>query len=357
MFYKTLLKPFLFQLDAEKAHDATCRAAKKVDQSKVLASLTDSLYNFQSPLLSQSFWGHTFRNPVGLAAGFDKNGCLVNAMETLGMGFVEVGSVTAQASSGNPKPRAFRLPKDQALINRMGLNNDGAQTVVKRLQNATFNIPLGINIAKTHNPNIMGSKAIEDYIFSYREAQKIADYIALNISCPNTTEGKTFEDPRVLNNLLSAIQKEKGINMVPTLVKFSPDLGQPQLEELVNVCETHHIDGYVACNTSSSRRKLKTKAAQLDEIGRGGLSGAPLSSRSIRTIRWIREIAGNRKPIIGVGGINSFETVLEMMKAGANLLQVYTGLVYEGPALVKRINRKFADYLQQHDLASIGEMR
>lgn len=357
MFYKTLLKPLLFQLDAEKAHDATHQVAKKVDRSKVLASLADSIYNFQSPLLSQSFWGHTFRNPVGLAAGFDKNGCLVNTMETLGMGFVEAGSITAQASCGNPKPRAFRLPNDQALINRMGLNNDGAKTVVKRLQNAAFNIPLGINIAKTHDPTIMGNEAIEDYIFSYREAQKIADYIPINISCPNTTEGKTFEDPEVLNDLLSAIQEEKGINMVPTLVKFSPDLGRPQLEKLLDVCETHHIDGYVACNTSSSCRKLKTKAAKLDEIGRGGLSGVPLASKCTRIIRWIREIAGNRKPIIGVGGINSFETALEMMKAGANLLQIYTGLIYEGPALIKRINRQLADYLEKHDLASIGEMR
>ena len=355
MFYKSLLKPILFQYDAERAHNAACKAAKKTAQSNMLSSLFDALYNFQSPLLSQNFFGHTFRNPIGLAAGFDKNGCLIEAMETLGMGFVEVGSITARASSGNPKPRAFRLPKDRALINRMGLNNDGAQTVIKRLQNAEYDIPAGINIAKTHDPGVMGDEAIRDYLFSYKEAQKIADYITINISCPNTTEGKTFEDPAVLEELLSALLKEKTENMVPTLVKFSPDLNQPTLEELVEVCEKHQIDGYVACNTSSDRTSLKTDLQRVNKIGAGGLSGSPLSSKSIRTVKWIRAIA-TRKPIIGVGGIDSFEAAFEMMKAGANLLQIYTGLVYEGPALVKRINRQLVHYLQAHEMNSLKEL-
>lgn len=357
MLYKSLLKPLLFQVDAEKAHEFTHDFAKKVNRSKTLAKLANSLYSYQAPELSQTYWGHTFRNPVGLAAGFDKNGCLVNAMEILGLGFVEVGSITAQASCGNPKPRAFRLPQDRALINRMGLNNDGAKTVVKRLQNTTSAIPVGVNIAKTHDPEIMGEEAISDYVFSYKEAQKVADYITINVSCPNTTEGKTFEDPAVLDELLSTIQGEKDINMIPTLVKFSPDLGRPKLEELVTLCEEHRIDGYVASNTSSGRRQLKTSAVKLESIGRGGLSGAPLLPKSLNTVRWIRQSIGTHKPIIGVGGIHSFESALEMLKAGANLLQIYTGLVYEGPGLIKKINRGLARYLQEHDLSSVSQIQ
>ena len=354
MLYKSLLKPLLFRVDAEKVHDATYDFAKRVNRSKLLAKLAENLYDFQSPRLSQTYWGHTFRNPVGLAAGFDKNGCLVPAMQALGMGFMEVGSITAQASCGNPKPRAFRLPKDQALINRMGLNNDGAQTVTKRLQNIESSIPVGVNIAKTHDPKIMGDKAIQDYIFSYKEAQKVADYITINISCPNTAEGKTFEDPVVLDGLLRAIQDKKDINTIPTLVKFSPDLGRPALHELIEICEQHQIDGYVACNTSASRRKLQTPQHQLDAIGHGGLSGAPLSMKSVHVVQWIRQKAGPHKPIIGVGGIHSFETALEMLKAGANLLQIYTGLVYEGPGLIKRINQQLDSYLKENDLPSLS---
>lgn len=357
MLYKTLLKPLLFRVDAEKAHDFTHDFAKRVTSSKTLSQLADRFYNYQSPRLHQTYWGHTFRNPIGLAAGFDKNGCLVNAMEILGMGFVEVGSITAQASCGNPKPRAFRLPKDHALINRMGLNNDGAKTVVKRLQNSSASIPVGINIAKTHDPSILGEAGIRDYIFSYKEAQKIADYITINISCPNTAEGKTFEDPAVLKELLAGIRAGKDISMIPTLVKVSPDLGRPKLEELVAICEDYGIDGYVACNTSSSRRKLKADAETLESIGRGGLSGEPLLPKSINTVRWIREAIGNHKPIMGVGGIHSFETALEMLKAGASLLQIYTGLIYEGPGLIKRINRELDRYLLQNNCSSISELK
>jgi dihydroorotate dehydrogenase len=380
LLYKSLIKPLLFRLDAERAHDLAGTLGRKTGNSVALAALAKSLYNYQSPLLQQTRWGIPFRNPVGLAAGFDKNGHLPKAMQALGMGFTEIGSITAQARGGNPKPRAFRLSKDRALINRMGLNNDGAETIVQRLQNTDSGIPVGINIAKTHDPEIMGDAAIKDYAFSYQEACKVADYITVNISCPNTAEGKTFEEAGVLDELLSALLDQDSDNdgnnnsiisksdddsgknyndsgwAVPTLVKFSSDLEKDSLQALLKVCERHGVNGYVACNTSSSRRGLDTDPAMLESIGSGGLSGAPLASKSVRTVRWIRELIGEDKPVIGVGGIDSFAAALAMLKAGANLLQVYTGLVYEGPALVKNINRKLARYLEDNGLRSLNDL-
>lgn len=356
MFYKSLLKPLLFRFDPEKVHNQIHRAAQKTARSRLLGSAVESLYDFQSPLLEQDFWGCTFRNPIGLAAGFDKNGCLVKAMEQLGMGYVEVGSITAQPRCGNPRPRAFRLPADRALINRMGLNNDGAQTVVKRLQNCRRTIPVGINIAKTHDPDIMGTDAIEDYLFSYRQARTIADYITVNISCPNTTEGKTFEEPGVLDELLSVLLHDSELDRVPTLVKFSSDLTRDRLALLVEVCESHHVDGYVACNTSSGRRNLKTSREQLQAIGSGGLSGVPIAAKSLRIVGWLREMIAPHTPIIGVGGIHSVDSALAMLQAGANLLQIYTGLIYEGPGLVKTINRGLVDHLQARGLRSLKEL-
>lgn len=356
MIYKSIVRPLLFKLEAEKAHDLSYQFAEIASRNSFLQFLAKTIYGYQSPKLSQQIWGHTFRNPIGLAAGFDKNGHIPEIIEAIGFGFMEIGSITANSNTGNPKPRSFRLPADQALINRMGLNNDGAKTIVKRLQNKKISFPLGINIAKTHDPGIMGEEAIQDYVISFKEAKKIADYITINISCPNTTEGKTFEDPTALNDLLDALELREDASIVPTLVKFSPDLSREELIELVEICENHRVHGYVVCNTSSNREGLKTTPETLRKIGRGGLSGPLLASRSIERIRWVSNTVKGQKPIIGVGGVNSFETALKMMQAGADLLQIYTGLIYEGPALVKRINRGLAKYLKRHELESIHQI-
>lgn len=357
MLYKSLLRRLLFKLDAEKAHAATYRFAETASRSSLLKLLAKTIYGYTSPKLSQQIWGLNFKNPVGLAAGFDKNGNIPEIMQAIGFGYIEIGSITANSSTGNPKPRSFRLPEDEALVNRMGLNNDGAKTIVKRLQNKNISIPLGINIAKTHDPNIMGQKAIKDYMFSFSEAKKIADYITINISCPNTGDGKTFEDPSALKELLSALELRNDASIVPSLVKFSSDLPQEQLLELVEICEDHRVHGYVVSNTSSERTGLKTDQKLLRKIGKGGLSGPPLAARSIERIRWISNATKAQKPIIGVGGINSFETALSMIQAGADLLQVYTGLIYEGPGLVKKINHGLTTYLEKHDLDSIHQIR
>lgn len=356
MIYNWLVKPLLFQLDAERAHDLTHHFAKKASDSSLLRALAATFYNYQAPRLSQRLWGLKFRNPLGLAAGFDKNGHIPGIMEAIGFGFIEIGSITGNPSTGNSKPRLFRLPRDHALINRMGLNNDGAKTVVKRLKYKQVSIPLGVNIAKTHDPNVMGDLAIRDYVHSFKEAQKVADYVTVNISCPNTTEGKTFEDPAALDELLAALAIRNDARVVPTLIKFSPDLTKERLMELLKITEAHQIPGYVACNTSSSRDELETPGAELASIGRGGLSGRPVASKSIRTIRWISEATNGQKPIIGVGGVDSFSTALQMMLAGADLLQMYTGLVYEGPGLVKSINRQLVKELNDLNVDSIHQL-
>lgn len=356
MVYKTLLKPLLFRMEAEKAHETVYRFAETSSGNELLKFLARLIYGYSSPRLGQNLWGLHFPNPVGLAAGFDKNGSIPEIMEALGFGYVEVGSVTAQPSTGNPRPRLFRLPEDRALINRMGLNNDGASTVAKRLGHMKTATPLGINIAKTHDSEITGDRAVADYLQSYREVRETADYITLNISCPNTSDGKTFEEPAALDELLSALKIKADARTVPTLVKFSSDLEREELARLVEICEKHRINGYVASNTSSRREGLETDSAVLERIGNGGVSGKPLLARSIRNVRWIREITNAQKPIIGVGGVDSFEAALAMLRSGADLVQVYTGLIYEGPALLKTINRELARYLENRKLDTILQL-
>lgn len=356
MFYKSLVKYLLFKFDAEQAHNATMKFGETASKSSLLKTLAKLIYSYQSEKLSQQIWGLEFRNPIGLAAGFDKNGEIPEIIEALGFGFVEIGSITGNPSTGNPKPRAFRLPKDRALINRMGLNNDGAKTIVKRLKNKKVSIPLGVNIAKTHNPDIMGDLAIKDYVHSFNEAKKVADYITVNISCPNTPDGKTFEDPSALDELLSALRIRKDASVTPTVIKVSSDLTRDELLELLDICENHRVHGYVACNTSSQREGLTTDENVIQQFGEGGLSGRPIAKKTIRIIEWISEAIKGQKPIIGVGGIDSFATALKMLLAGADLLQIYTGLIYEGPGLVKSINRQLVEELVELNVESIHQL-
>lgn len=351
--YKELIKPLLFLMDAEHAHEWAIWIANKTNRSDILQDIVRRLYGVADANSSEQIWGLHFNNPLGLAAGFDKNGTTPRAMQALGFGFVEVGSITAHSSTGNPKPRAFRLPKDHSLINRMGLNNEGATKIIERLKKLQLDIPLGVNIAKTNDPTIEGGAAVEDYVESYLLAQQVADYITINISCPNTGEGKTFEDPGALSELLAGIKqkasqqeppaKQQGISFsstyahVPTTVKFSVDTTHKDLVKLVAICEDYGIDGYVATNTSNSRQGLLHSQQELSAIGRGGLSGRAIAKRSLEMTRWLSEELAGGKPIISVGGIDSVNTALERLEAGAHLLQIYTGLIYEGPGLVSDI--------------------
>jgi dihydroorotate dehydrogenase len=355
--YNYLVRPLLFRLTSDYAHEATIKSAASLGKNRLLLQTLRSVYSYKNPVLEQEIFGLTFQNPVGLAAGFDKNGTTIAFMESLGFGFIEIGSITANPSTGNPKPRSFRLPKDLSLINRLGLNNEGAQTISRRLKKITPSVPIGINIAKTHDPSIEGDKAIADYKTSFKFIKDFADYITLNISCPNTREGKTFEDPETLNSLLTELEVGKDASLPPILVKFSVDLGNDELIQLLEVCENHAVDGYVAVNTSSKRTNLATSQKELKRIGSGGLSGKAIASRSTEIIKQIHSYTKGEKTIIGVGGIFSSDDAIEKLKAGADLLQLYTGLVYNGPGVVKEINQGIAAYLEKNGLSHIYHIK
>ena len=361
-----LARRLLFRLDAEAAHGLGMRAAALGQR---VPGAVGAVYRRRDPRLAQTLWGHRFANPVGLAAGFDKNAALVRFWPAMGFGFAEVGSVSARASAGNARPRAFRLPADGALVNRMGLNNDGAAAVAARLA-ATPRVPgfvLGVNVAKTHSPGILGDAGIADFRESVRHLAPHADVLVLNVSCPNTAEGKTFESPDALDALLAAVRDELGAGEAgratpgaeapPLLVKLSPpptagvDAGA--LGETLAVCLAHGVDGLVATNTASDRDGLRSGG--LERIGAGGLSGRPLRARAEALVRHLYRETEGRVPIIGVGGVDSAEAAYRRIRLGASLVELYTGLVYEGPALVRRIVRGLGRALERDGLGSIAD--
>jgi dihydroorotate dehydrogenase len=352
-----LVRPLLFRLDAETAHHLALQAAR------LLAQLPSK--RPESPgSLRQTVFGLPFENPIGIAAGLDKNAQCVPYWQRIGCGYVEVGSVSADPAPGNPKPRAFRLPRDRALINRMGLNNDGASVISERLSRgkASREVPLGVNIVKTHRPGLEGDAAIDDFRTSFRIMAPVADYIALNVSCPNTDDGKTFEDPKALNALLDAIFEERSTDgtQVPVLVKLSPPEAaelepRGRFAELLAVAEAYPVAGYIATNTSTGRSGLTTDAATLASIGSGGLSGRPLAEQSKTLLKFLyRELSG-AKPIISVGGIDSPDEAAERVYLGASLIQVYTGLVYEGPRLIRRLVDGLAQRFEADGLGTLEE--
>ncbi|MCH8557975.1 MAG: quinone-dependent dihydroorotate dehydrogenase [Balneolia bacterium] len=337
MIYQKLLRPWLFRMDAETAHHTVFNQLKKLQNSDAFLQLVSEIAAVKSPSLQITTSGLTFPNPVGLAAGFDKNAELLPGLAASGFGFLEIGSITAQQSDGNPKPRMFRLPADEALINRMGLNNEGAAAICDRLKKRSINIPVGVNIAKTPGVHKNTDSSIQDYVTSFKLASETADYITLNISCPNTGDGKSFEDPELFRMLLENVLPHRAPG-IPVFVKFSADTDDSQLEKLIKISEEHEVDGYVAVNTSTFRNGLNTAPELIERIGKGGLSGRPLRSTSESRVSFIRERIAPQKTLISVGGIASGEDALNRLESGANLVQLYTALVYEGPQLPGKIN-------------------
>src|ERR1700757_4964180 len=328
--YETFVRPLLFSLDPETAHRFTIALLRHASNFDPTLRV---LRFFQPPSKSKTLFGLSFPNPIGLAAGLDKNGVAIPAWAALGFGFIEIGTVTAKAQPGNPKPRIFRLPRQQALINRLGFNNDGADAVAERLRRLRSSgrwpeIPVGINIGKSRLTPL--EHATDDYLYSFRLLRDCADYIALNISSPNTPGLRELQEPRKLSELLQAIGREPAGATKPILVKISPDLSPIELNAIVAACEENAVAGIIATNTTLDHSSIPTA---LDE--EGGLSGAPLRQKSTTLVHEIA--AKSAIPVIASGGIFDAQSAQEKFQAGAQLIQLYTGFVYRGPRLLREI--------------------
>jgi dihydroorotate dehydrogenase len=336
--YQNLLKPLLFRFAPERAHHLTVALLKLGLAIPGLGGSLRKAYQINDARLERHFLGLKFKNPVGLAAGFDKDGRHYHAMAALGFGFVELGTVTPKPQDGNPLPRLFRLPTDEALINRMGFNNAGVDALVEQLKKPRpAGLVIGGNIGK--NKSTPNELAINDYLYCFERLFPFVDYFVVNVSSPNTPDLRALQDKEPLMELLSTLQKKNHEYRVPTpiLLKIAPDLNEKQLDDILEIVQETAIAGVIATNTTISREGLVAGPIELEEIGAGGLSGQPLRERSTEVIRYLYEKSGKKLFIIGVGGIASARDAQDKFEAGAALVQVYSGLVYAGPELVKEI--------------------
>jgi dihydroorotate dehydrogenase len=373
-WYQNGVRPLLFhgvQIDPEWLHQQTLAFLRRLSSpptdpdhlppwiDKPVQQWLRDHCQFQDPRLAQTLWGREFPNPMGLAAGFDKDGIAAQAWSLLGFGFAELGTVTCHAQPGNPKPRLFRLPRDRAAINRMGFNNQGAAPLAERLQGywqTGFSpIPMGINLGKSKVTPL--EAAVDDYVQSFQLLRDLGDYFVVNVSSPNTPGLRSLQASENLSPILAALQAEN-INHKPLLVKIAPDLEWTAIAEVLELAQTHRLAGIIATNTTIGREGLKTERVR--QTGNrvteepGGLSGAPLRQRSTAVIRFLYEHSRGQLPIIGVGGIFTAADAWEKLTAGASLLQVYTGWIYGGPEMVRRVLTGLVQQLEQHQIEHIS---
>jgi dihydroorotate dehydrogenase len=343
--YRFFVRPILFLFPPEFIHHITFNLLKIGASIPGMLALLRRRFSIKNSKLERTLFGLTFPNPVGLAAGFDKNALLIDELSAFGFGFIEIGTLTPKAQSGNDKPRLFRLSADQALINRMGFNNDGVVEAVKHLRRRKSKILVGGNIGK--NKVTSNEKAFEDYTQCFEALYPYVDYFVVNVSSPNTPNLRELQEKEPLKKLLSEVKSlsEKKDKPKPVLLKIAPDLSESQLHDVVGILLETKTDGVIATNTTISREGLKTNAQAIDGIGNGGLSGKPLHHRSTEVISFLRKELGKDFPIIGVGGIMTPEDAIEKIEAGADLIQIYTGFIYEGPGFIKRINQALVNRL------------
>ncbi|HVF46371.1 MAG TPA: quinone-dependent dihydroorotate dehydrogenase [Pyrinomonadaceae bacterium] len=342
-FYSSIIRPLMFRLPAETAHDLGIRALR-------LGRFVRE--EDGAPFGPLERFGLTFKNPIGMAAGFDKNALVVDQLCSLGFGFVEVGTVTFKAQAGNPKPRLFRLPADRALINRLGFNNDGAAAIAERLKSLERRCIVGVNIGK--NKDVPIAAASEDYLRVLNVVHRVADYIAVNVSSPNTANLRDLQVRARLEELLSALVKRNTeLGAKPLLLKIAPDLSEQEIESIVGICTDLRLSGMIATNTTVSRSGLNTQ--DIKSFGEGGISGAPLTHRSRDVIAAIRRHSKGKLPIIGVGGIMTPEAAFAKIAAGACLLQTYTGFVYGGPSFARELNKGLLTIIRKRGFTSLDE--
>mgnify|MGYP001627382006 CR=1 FL=1 len=344
-----IVKKVLFKYDPEKVHHKVMNWLTKAYNSGLGRKYLESNYSFQHPTLSKNIFGLNFKNPIGLAAGFDKDAKHIDELACLGFGFIEIGTLTPKPQDGNDKPRLFRFPEDDAIVNRMGFNNEGVDAAVDRLKKRKSNIIVGGNIGKNKiTPN---EKAIDDYVYCFKALFPVVDYFVVNVSSPNTPNLRELQEKEPLRQLLLHIQN---INLSypqpkPLLLKIAPDLNDAQLDDVIDIVTEIKLNGIVATNTTISREQLTVNKNLVTQIGPGGLSGKPLKQRSTEIVRYIAQKTNNKLPIIAVGGIFTAEDAIEKLEAGASLVQVYTGFIYQGPAIAKNICKGMLRYYENKE--------
>jgi dihydroorotate dehydrogenase len=334
-----IIRTILFLFDPEKVHYFTAKCIHFVLIIPGMKWMWTKMYRVKDQRLERTLFGITFKNPVGLAAGFDKNASMYDDLSYCGFGFIEVGTITPVGQQGNGKPRLFRLQKDAAIVNRMGFNNKGAASAVANLKNRKTDVIIGGNIGKNKTTPI--HESFSDYLTTFHELYSYVDYFVVNVSSPNTPNLRELQEKKPLTELLLKLQEHNNAKegRKPILLKIAPDLNNKQLDDIIEIVTEVKLDGIIATNTTISREGLKTSDKKVANVGAGGLSGLPLQKKATEVIRYIAEKSNKAFPIIGVGGIHSPEDALEKLEAGADLIQLYTGFIYQGPKLVKRINK------------------
>ena len=358
MLYRSLLRPLLFSLPPETAHELALNSLTFAP--RLTKTLLGDRFK-RSPFGKLRRFGLMFSNPVGLAAGFDKDGVALDSLAALGFGFIEAGTVTYHAQPGNERPRLFRLPLDKALINRTGFNNEGALAFAKRVERGRPDCVLGVSIGKTKAVAL--ADAVADYLKSFEVVYPVADYVAINVSSPNTPRLRELQKSDQLEELVRALQERNeklanqpdGHGVLPLLVKLSPDLDADELESIVAVARRNKLAGLIATNTTIARAPLKTMPEEVEACGEGGLSGAPLRRRSLEMIATLYNMTNGSLPLIGVGGVFNAEDAWEMISAGASLLQIYTGFIYEGPGVARKINEGLRQIISDKGFVSLDE--
>lgn len=348
------MKPVLFRFDPERVHDAFTLFGSLLGATPIGRAFVAWLYRHDHPVLEQTMLGMHFSNPIGLSAGFDKNALLTDIMPSVGFGFEEVGSVTGEPCEGNPKPRLWRLPKSHGLVVNYGLKNDGCKVVARRLQGKRFAFPIGISVAKTNSSATVETAAgIADYEKAFRALEGIADYLTINISCPNAYGGEPFASPERLELLLTRLDETP--TSKPIFVKLPVDVTTDELDALVAVMERHRVHGVIIANLTKRRDRAEIDQEEVHHVGRGGISGKPTLETSNALIAHLFRATGRRFVIVGSGGVFTAEDAYEKIRCGASLIQLITGMIFEGPQLIGDINRGLVELLQRDGFANISD--
>lgn len=347
-FYTRILKPIAFRLDPERVHNKAINLGRLLGNFWISRKFISLLYDYENKKLESKVLGIKFRNPVGLAAGFDKNGLITDILPSIGFGFIEIGSVTGEKCEGNKKPRLWRLSKDNSIAVNYGLCNDGAALISKRLKNKKLRIPILISIAKTNDPKIKGDDSVEDYYKCFKLMKDIGNFIVINISCPNTGDGCSFENPKLLDKLLKKIRHER------LLLKVGCGLNKKQVDDVVSVADKYNVKGFIIGNLDKKRDNLRSSKRELEGIN-GGLSGEPMRKKSSELIKYVYRKTNGKYIIMGVGGVFSAEDAYEKIKNGASLVQLITGMIYKGPGVIKEINKGLVRLLERDGYDNISQ--